>query len=241
MAVRCGSDNPHSLAPAPDEVAITQTLRPARCGIGSGNRFWYYGRLKYHFGLRARRTATDAFGVLQRREIDRTARLTGRVLKASPKRSSAALRNHRMTTRTPLNAALLRPEILPHHERGGGVTTIPLVTRALGGGFISGYTSFKAGAEVPFHSHNCAESIVLMDGLAILDIDGQQYELKPHDVTYIPAGISHRFRNASKTATMTILWIYADANATRTVTATGASHPVETEHGNTARTGRPPQ
>lgn len=167
--------------------------------------------------------------------------LTVQVLQTTPKHPSSSFQYPRMTTRTPSNAALLRPEVLPHHERGGGINTIPLVTRALGGGFISGYTSFKADAEVPFHSHSCAESVVLMDGHAILDIDGQQYDLKPHDVTYIPAGISHRFRNASKTETMTILWIYADANATRTVTATGATHSVEAEHGNTPRTGRPPQ
>ncbi len=147
-----------------------------------------------------------------------------------------------MTTRTPSNAALLRPQALPHHERGGGVITVPLVTRALGGnGFISGYTLFAAGAEVPFHSHNCEESVVLMKGHAILDIDGEQYEMQPQDATYIPAGISHRFRNASNTEAMTILWIYADANATRTVTATGTTHPIAAEHGNAPHPTRSPR
>ncbi len=140
-----------------------------------------------------------------------------------------------MTLRTPSNAALLKPETLPRHERGGGVCTTPLVTPAVdAASFITGYTSFGAGAQVPFHSHNCEESVVLMEGRAALDIDGMEYELKPQDVTYIPPGVSHRFRNLSKTEPMKILWIYASANATRTLTATGVTRPVMAEHGGTS-------
>jgi quercetin dioxygenase-like cupin family protein len=122
-----------------------------------------------------------------------------------------------MTVRTPSHAALLGPEALPCYDRGGGASTTPLVTRALGtAGFITGHTSFGAGAEIPFHSHNCKERVVLMKGRATLDIDGLEYELKPHDATYIPPGISPRLRNLSKTEPMKILWIYAGADATRT-------------------------
>ncbi len=137
-----------------------------------------------------------------------------------------------MTVRTPSNAVLLQPETLPRYERGGGASTTPLVTPAVGAaGFITGYTVFTAGAEIPFHSHNCAESVVLIEGRAALDIDGTAYELKPLDATYIPAGVSHRFRNLSAHEPMKILWIYAHANATRTLTATGVTHPVSAEHG----------
>ena len=137
-----------------------------------------------------------------------------------------------MPLRTPSNAALLQPETLPRYERGGGATTTPLVTPTLGvAGFITGYTAFAAGAELPFHSHNCAESVVLIEGRAALDIDGAAYELKPLDATYIPAGVAHRFRNLSAREPMKILWIYERADATRTLTATGATHPVSAEHG----------
>lgn len=136
-----------------------------------------------------------------------------------------------MTIRTPSNAALLKPETLPVHERGGGARTTPLVTRSVGtASFITGYTSFAGGAEIPFHSHNCEESVVLMEGHAVLDIDGLEYELKPQDVTYIPPNVSHRFRNLSKTEPMKILWIYANAEATRTLTSTGVTNPVSAEH-----------
>jgi quercetin dioxygenase-like cupin family protein len=137
-----------------------------------------------------------------------------------------------MTIRTPSNAVLLKPEDLPRHERGGGAGTTPLVTRDVGTtSFITGYTSFAGGAEIPFHSHNVQESVVLMEGRAILDIDGLEYELKPQDVTFIPPNVSHRFRNLSKTESMKILWIYATTDATRTLTATGVTNPVSAEHG----------
>lgn len=137
-----------------------------------------------------------------------------------------------MTIRTPSNAALLKPESLPRHERGGGASTTPLVTPTVGTtSFITGYTSFAGGAEIPFHSHNVQESVVLMEGRAILDIDGLEYELKSHDVTFIPPNVSHRFRNLSKTEPMKILWIYANPDATRTLSETGATNYVSSEHG----------
>ncbi|MBA5690664.1 cupin domain-containing protein [Rugamonas apoptosis] len=137
-----------------------------------------------------------------------------------------------MIIKTPSNAALLKPETLPTHERGGGARTTPLVGKSLGGSsFITGYTSFDAGVEIPFHCHNCEESVVLMEGDAMLDIDGLEYRLKPHDVTYIPPNVSHRFRNLSQTQPMKILWIYASVDATRTLTSSGITNPVAAEHG----------
>ena len=136
-----------------------------------------------------------------------------------------------MTIKTPSDAVLLKPESLPTHERGGGARTTPLVTRSVGTqSFITGYTAFDGGVEIPFHSHNCEESVVLMEGHAILDIDGLEYTLKPHDVTYIPPNVPHRFRNVSKTEPMKILWIYANVDATRTLMSTGVTNPVSAEH-----------
>ena len=136
-----------------------------------------------------------------------------------------------MTIRTPSNAALLRPEDLTTYERGNGARTTPLINKEVGTqSFITGYTSFEGGAVIPFHSHNCQESVVLMEGEAIMDIDGLEYQLKPHDVTFIPPNVSHRFRNMSKTNPMKILWIYENTTATRTLTETGATAPVSAEH-----------
>lgn len=133
--------------------------------------------------------------------------------------------------RTPSNAALLRPSNLPAFNRGGGARTTPLVAPSLGAAsFITGITEFEAGVAIPFHCHNCEESVVLLEGEAVMDIDGQEHPLQPLDTTYIPANVMHRFRNISSTKPMKILWIYANANATRTLRDSGQTNPVSLEH-----------
>lgn len=133
--------------------------------------------------------------------------------------------------KTPSEAALLRPEELPAHERGGGARTTPLVSPSIGAkSFITGITEFDAGVAIPFHSHNCEESVVLLEGDAMMDIDGQEYRLKPLDTTFIPPNVVHRFRNLSADAKMKILWIYASPEATRTLADTGETRPVSAEH-----------
>lgn len=128
-------------------------------------------------------------------------------------------------------AAVLRPSELEAHDRGGGARTIPLVSRALGAAvFINGITEFAPGAAVPFHKHNCDESVVLLEGEAILDIAGEEYRLAAHDVAWIPADVPHRFRNASASGMMKILWTYASVNATRTLVETGETRPIAAEH-----------
>jgi quercetin dioxygenase-like cupin family protein len=128
-------------------------------------------------------------------------------------------------------AALLRPELLKTYERGGGARTTPLVSPAVGAsGFINGITSFDPGVAVPFHSHNCEESVVLLEGEAALDIEGEEHLLQVLDTTWIPPNVSHRFRNLSRTTSMKILWIYSSVDATRTLTGTGVTHSVSMEH-----------
>jgi quercetin dioxygenase-like cupin family protein len=126
---------------------------------------------------------------------------------------------------------ILRPANLPAHDRGGGARTIPLVTRATGAvSFINGITIFDPGASVPFHRHNCDESIMIIEGRAIAEIDGTEYELTTHDTTFLPAGVPHRFRNASQTESMRMLWIYGAVDANRTLVATGETRPIDAEH-----------
>lgn len=116
-------------------------------------------------------------------------------------------------------------------ERSGGILTTPLVSASLGArSFITGITELPPGAAVPFHSHNCEESVVLLEGDAAIDVDGQEHRLRPLDSTLIPPNVAHRFRNLSTTQGMKILWIYGSPDATRTLAATGETHPISAEH-----------
>lgn len=132
---------------------------------------------------------------------------------------------------TPRSAVLLRLANMKTYERGGGVLTTPLVARSLGAhSFITGITELAPGAAVPFHCHNCEESVVLLEGEAAIEVDGQEHRLQPLDSTLIPANVTHRFRNLSGTRSMKILWIYGSPDATRTLEATGETHPISAEH-----------
>lgn len=71
---------------------------------------------------------------------------------------------------------------------------------------------------------------MLLEGNAILDIDGEEHVLKAMDTTWIPPNLPHRFRNLSETEPMKILWIYASVQATRTLTETGETRPIAAEH-----------
>jgi len=127
--------------------------------------------------------------------------------------------------------AVLRPAERPMADRGGGARTIPLVTPATGSTqLLNGITIFDPGAAIGQHFHNCEESVMVLEGDAIAVLDGLEHRLRPGDTTWIPAGLPHHFRNASTSAPMRILWIYASIAATRTLVATGETRPVAAEH-----------
>ncbi|MET9224443.1 cupin domain-containing protein [Lentzea sp. NPDC003310] len=131
----------------------------------------------------------------------------------------------------PFPASVLRPAGLTAFSRGGGASTVPLVTRARGAEvFLNGQTLFEVGAGIPLHTHNCPESVVILEGDAVVEIDGEEHLLTRFDTTYVAAGVPHRFRNASATAPMRILWTYASVEATRTILATGLTTRVDAEH-----------
>lgn len=136
-----------------------------------------------------------------------------------------------MTSSAVNKAAVLRPSEIPARVRGGGAKTIPLVTRHTGStSFINGMTIFEPGAAIPLHFHNCEESVLLLEGNAIAEIDGAEHPVSAGDVTFIPAGVPHRFRNTSADNGMTILWTYASIDATRTLVGTGDTRPIDDEH-----------
>ncbi len=99
---------------------------------------------------------------------------------------------------------------------------MPLVTYGRGAtSFLNGTTQFDPGAKIGHHTHNVAESVMVVDGTAIVDIDGQRTRLNTFDTTFVPANIPHHFENASDEAPMRIFWTYGSIDATRTLVETG--------------------
>ena len=128
------------------------------------------------------------------------------------------------------DAAILFPNELTPHDRGNGVRTIPLVSRNNGStSLINGITEFDPSTSVPLHKHNCEESVMVLEGDAIVEIDGEQHHLSAQDTTWLPANLPHRFINASNTNRMRIFWTYASIDATRTNMQTGEEGSIDAE------------
>jgi len=118
---------------------------------------------------------------------------------------------------------VIKAEHVARLGRGGGVVTIPLITRQTATEDVkitTGISSYPPGTGAPPHSHNCDEHVTLLAGMGEVEIDGKATPLVPDDTTYVEAGIVHCFRNTGVTP-MKILWVYTSTYVTRTFADTG--------------------
>jgi mannose-6-phosphate isomerase-like protein (cupin superfamily) len=111
-------------------------------------------------------------------------------------------------------------------DRGGGVSTTPLVTvhSLENAKFTTGMSVYPVGQGAPLHKHNCDEQVTLLEGVGEVEINGEITPLVKYDSTYIRAGHEHAFRNTGDEP-MRILWIYSSSKVTRTFA--GSSDEVE--------------
>jgi HTH-type transcriptional regulator, repressor for puuD len=121
-------------------------------------------------------------------------------------------------------------------DRGAGVVTLPYAGKwnAQGNRVTTGITAFAPGTGIPLHTHNVEESVLVLEGEATAELDGDRHELAAGDATWVPAGVPHRFANRGQ-GPMRIHWVYGGREVTRTIVATGETveHLSEADRGAT--------
>ena len=120
-------------------------------------------------------------------------------------------------------ARVVRYEETPWRDRGTGVKTRVLVSSKIGSDSLTnGVTVFPPGARIALHWHNCDESVLILEGEAVCEIDGLTYPMSRLDTTFVPANVPHRFLNQTHRP-MSIFWTYAAGYVTRTFAETGVT------------------
>lgn len=62
-------------------------------------------------------------------------------------------------------------------------------------GIATGTATFRPGAILPYHAHNCGEAITILEGQADVSVEGRRYRLSRLDCMYIPEGRAHSVAN----------------------------------------------
>lgn len=61
----------------------------------------------------------------------------------------------------------------------------------------TGFSTFAPGVQLPYHHHPYAETLTLVSGEAIVEVEGRMYALEPYDNLTIPGGLAHAAFNSS--------------------------------------------
>lgn len=106
----------------------------------------------------------------------------------------------------------------PSFQLGDGVSVHQFASRGLGAlGFSTGIARFAPGASLPYHVHDCGESITVLAGCGKVSVEGRRYHLIPYDSIHIPAGTPHAVQNV-ETGNLIAHTAFTSPEATRTLT-----------------------
>jgi len=96
-----------------------------------------------------------------------------------------------------------------------GVAARRLVSKHTGANtFTAGISVFAPNADILLHTHPCEEIVVILDGTAVAELNGERYNLERFDLSLVPPGVPHRFLNQSD-APFTMMYVYPTTEVTR--------------------------
>lgn len=115
----------------------------------------------------------------------------------------------------------------PDSGSPAGVALRTFVSSACGSrNFSTGTATFRGGAELPYHVHDCSEAITILGGSALVMVEGRQYGLGRLDCLHVPAGVPHTVRNTHAAEEMLAHWSFGSAEPRRTF----VDGPAEVQH-----------
>lgn len=100
-----------------------------------------------------------------------------------------------------------RPEVITNFGSGNKKEIQPgVVFEALVGAHVgaknltTGVVRFSPGVKLAYHTHPTTESIVMLEGIAVVDVEGRRYKLSRFDSVVVPPGVRHGVENLSPDA-----------------------------------------
>jgi quercetin dioxygenase-like cupin family protein len=84
---------------------------------------------------------------------------------------------------------------------GGGTHTWKVTAEEAGGAFFLFEDALTRGKMTPLHSHpDTDETIFVLEGEILTNIDGTEHKVGPGGVTFVPRGMAHAFTVCSESA-----------------------------------------
>ncbi|MDE0104102.1 MAG: cupin domain-containing protein [Bryobacterales bacterium] len=109
----------------------------------------------------------------------------------------------------PVPEAVSRFGLSSGYELAPGTDFHDLFAARLGSsGICGGFGMFQPGSGLPCHFHEYDESITIVAGHAVCQVEGRHYEVGLMDTAVIPEGLAHRFVNR-RDSPMGMIWVYA--------------------------------
>jgi quercetin dioxygenase-like cupin family protein len=96
--------------------------------------------------------------------------------------------------------AIVRSQDRPIRTRGPDLPTLQrLVDRANGAEAVSVLiNTFTAGQEVPKHTHDVEEVLIVTTGECVVTVDGEQYGAREGDAVIVKPGATHSIAHRSE-------------------------------------------
>ncbi|MEW5976478.1 MAG: cupin domain-containing protein [Acidobacteriota bacterium] len=105
-------------------------------------------------------------------------------------------------------------------ELAEGVTVVFFSNADIGAiGFSTGLGRFAPGVSMPYHTHECGESITSLRGSCQVAVEGRTYHLSPFDSIHVPPGLAHAVKSLDESSEMLVHVAFSSSNVTRSLVA----------------------